>query len=149
MAQVEASGPAVPSGPCNKTTFATHVGLAQGAVNRYLWKPLQGGAFADNAANRVKTLRNGADAGRLAARELAAASPLITGCPLSIPLVNALTTGTSLAKAAGTQLAAGTPNLETLAGVNSILSTVVAQASKIGIKVTETAPTPAQLAVKG
>ena len=82
-------------------------------------------------------------------RELAAAKPLVAGCPASIPLVNALTTGASLTHAASAQLTAGRLNRETVAGVNSIGSTVVAQAAgNLGLTITPVVPTAAQLAAR-
>lgn len=143
----EVTQPAVAGGPCDKQGFTTHAALAVGSVQTYLWKPYVAGAFADGAKHRKAALTKGAGASALAAKELAAARPLISGCPSSIPLTNALVAGASLAHAASVQLAAGTLNRETVAGVNSIGSTVLAQAGNLGVRVTPAIPTAAQLAV--
>jgi hypothetical protein len=115
-------------------------------VQAYLWGPLRAGAFADGAADRQAMVKRAGQASALVVKELSTASPLIAGCPGSIILVNALATGVSLARAATKQLVAGTPNPQTLAGVNSIAGTVTVQAAKLGIKVTATPATVAQLA---
>jgi hypothetical protein len=144
----EATQAAVSGGTCDKQGFTAHAALAVGSVQTYLWKPYVAGAFADGAKHRKTALTRGAGATALAAKELAAARPLISGCPSSIPLANALVAGASLAHAASVQLAAGTLNTETVAGVNSIGSTVLAQAAgNLGVRVTPAIPTPAQLAV--
>ena len=145
----EATQPAQPGATCDKAGFGQHAALAVGSVQTYVWKPFMAGTFGEGAKGRAAAMRSGAGASALAARELAAAKPLVAGCPASIPLVNALTTGESLAHAASTQLKAGTLNRETVAGVNSIGSTVVAQAAgNLGLTITPVVPTAAQLAAR-
>ncbi len=145
----EATQPAQPGATCDKAGFGQHAALAVGSVQTYVWKPFMAGAFGEGAKGRVAAMRSGAGASALAARELAAAKPLVAGCPASIPLVNALTTGASLAHAASAQLTAGRLNRETVAGVNSIGSTVVAQAAgNLGLTITPVVPTAAQLAAR-
>lgn len=145
-AVVEASGPAVANGSCNKAGFQQHAGTAAGSVGTYVWSPLQAGAFKDGAKNRAKALRTAASASGLVAKELGAASPLIAGCPGSVILVNAMTTGSSLAKAAQAQFSKGNVNAETVAGMNSIVGTITMQAAKLGATVKPAAPAAGQLA---
>ncbi len=149
-ALAEATQPAKPGAPCDKQAFSTHVALAVGSVQAYVWKPYVAGAFATGAKARPAALATGAGASALAARELAAAKPLVAGCSASIPLVNALTTGASLAHAASVQLAAGRLNKETVAGVNSISSTVLSQAAgNLGVRITPAVPTRAEVGAAG
>ncbi len=132
--------------PCTpKPGFSAHIALAAGAVRTYLWKPLQAGAFKDGAKDQAAAMATGAQASRLAAAEFAAAKPLVAGCTSGQRLVNALSTGGSLCAAAGKQLAAATVNTETLAGANSIVTTILDEAKTLGIAATPTVPSPAQL----
>jgi hypothetical protein len=128
-----------------KAGFAEHVGLAAGAVRSYVWKPYSDGAFKTGAAGRVKAMATAARASKLASTELLAAKPLVADCPAGLRLANALATGGSLSAAAGKQLASGQPNVETLAGSNSIVTTVLDEAKTLGIAVTPIDPTAAQL----
>jgi hypothetical protein len=123
-----------------------HAGLASGAITTYVWQPFEKGAFKDGAKDRAKALSAAQRASVLAANELAAGKTLVVGCPEGTRLQNALTTGASLTTAAGKQFAAGKPNTETLAGANSIITTIVAEAKLVGIDVGAMQPTEEQLA---
>ena len=123
-----------------------HAGLASGAVSTYVWQPFEKGAFKEGAKDRAKAMAAAQKASVLAAHELTAGKPLVTGCVQGTRLLNALTTGASLTTAAGKQFAAGKPNTETLAGANSILTTIVAEAKLVGIDVGTMQPTDEQLA---
>ena len=57
-----------------------------------------------------------------------------------------MTTGSSLAKAAQAQFSKGKVNAETVAGMNSIVSTITMQAAKLGATVKPAAPAAGQLA---
>jgi hypothetical protein len=135
-----------PTGPCDKAGFAAHTGLAAGAIQTYVWRPAQAGAFKPGAKGRAAALANARKASALAAHELAAASPLVTGCPSGTRLVNALATGTSLVTSASKQLATSSVNQLTLAGANSITTTLLQEAKVVGIDVAPLKPTARQLA---
>jgi hypothetical protein len=141
-----ATGPTAPSGPCDKAGFAAHSGLAAGAIRIYVWKPVTAGAMNKGAKGRTAAIVAARRATALAAHELAAASPLVTGCPSGTRLINALATGRSLVSSASRQLAASSVNQLTLAGANSITTTVIQEAKVVGIDVNPLKPTPAQLA---
>jgi hypothetical protein len=146
-AEALASGPvaAEPSGPCDKAGFAAHAGLASGAVRLYVWRPFTAGELSAGAKRRGAAIATAAGASKLTAAELAAAQPLVVGCPDGTRLLNALGTGRSLSTAAANQLAASKINTETLAGMNSIMTTVLGEATSLGIPVTEVEPTAKQL----
>jgi len=135
-----------PAGPCQKAQFAAHSGLAAGAIQTYVWKPAASGAFKPGAHHRAAAIDTARRASALAAHELAAASPLVAGCPGGTRLVNALATGTSLASSASKQLTAKSVNRLTLAGANSITTTVLQEAKTVGIDVKPVKPTAGQLA---
>jgi hypothetical protein len=61
-------------------------------------------------------------------------------------LTNALATGRSLASSASKQLASKKVNQLTLAGANSIATTLLQEAKVVGIDVTPVEPTAGQLA---
>jgi hypothetical protein len=128
-----------------KAGFADHVGLAAGAVRSYVWKPFSDGAFKDGAKDRAKAMATAAQATKLAAAEMTAAAPLVADCATGKRLVNALGTGGSLSAAASKQLAAAKINTETLAGANSIVTTVLDEAKALGIAVTPIDPSADQL----
>src|SRR3954471_16315806 len=73
----EATQPAQAGAACDKPGFGRHAALAVGSVQTYLWKPFSAGAFDAGAKGRTTAMRNGAGASALAARELAAAKPLV------------------------------------------------------------------------
>jgi hypothetical protein len=135
-----------PTGPCDKAGFAAHAGLAAGAIQTYVWRPVRSGALKPGAKGRTAALTAARQASALAAHELTAASPLVTGCPSGTRLMNALTTGTSLVSSASKQLAGSSVNQLTLAGANSITTTLLQEAKVVGIDVAPLKPTARQLA---
>jgi hypothetical protein len=110
-----------------------------------VWKPFSAGAFKDGAKGRATAMATAAQASRLASAELTAAGPLVADCATGRRLMNALATGGSLSAAASTQFAAATINAETLAGTQSIVTTVLDEATTLGIAVTPIDPSAAQL----
>jgi hypothetical protein len=142
---VASAAAAAPAGPCDKAQFAAHSGVAAGAIQNYVWKPARSGAFATGAKGRAAAIAAARRATALAAHELEAASPLVAGCPSGTRLINALATGRSLVSAASKQLATSAVNQLTLAGANSITTTLLQEAKVVGIVVVPVKPTPAQL----
>jgi hypothetical protein len=145
-AVARAAQSSAPSGPCDKAQFAAHSGLAAGAIQIYVWQPARSGALATGAKGRAAAIATARRASALAAHELDAASPLVTGCASGTRLNNALATGRSLVASASEQLKASSVNRLTLAGANSITTTVLQEAKVVGIDVKPMKPTPAQLA---
>jgi hypothetical protein len=135
-----------PAGPCDKAQFAAHSGLAAGAIQAYVWQPVKSGAFKPGAHGRATAIDTARRASALAAHELETASPLVTGCAGGTRLNNALATGRSLASSASKQLASKSVNRLTLAGANSIATTVLQEAKAVGIDVKPVRPTAGQLA---
>jgi hypothetical protein len=144
-ARAAAARSAAPAGPCQKAQFAAHSGLAAGAIHNLVWQPAHAGAFKPGARGRAAAMARAQRASALAARELAAAAPLVTGCPGGARLINAVATGRSLASSASKQLASKSVNQLTLAGANSITTTVLQEAKTLGIDVTPIKPTTGQL----
>jgi hypothetical protein len=137
---------AAPAGPCDKAQFAAHSGLAAGAIQAYVWQPVKSGALKPGARGRATAIDTARRASAFAAHELETASPLVSGCAGGIRLNNALATGRSLASSASKQLASKSVNQLTLAGANSIATTVLQEARAVGIDVKPVKPTARQLA---
>ena len=138
-----------PAGACQKAQFAAHSGLAAGAIHNLSGSRPASGAFKPGARGRAAAIDRAQRASALAARELEAAAPLVAGCPGGTRLINALATGRSLASSASKQLASKSVNQLTLAGANSITTTVLQEAKTVGIDVNLIKPTAGQLAATG
>jgi hypothetical protein len=78
----------VPNVHFAKTKFLLHMGLAFGAIHRYIYKPLRNGALRGGAPGRVKVLLKGAAAALFAVHELKIARGDALSSDLLRPLVN-------------------------------------------------------------
>lgn len=78
----------VPNVHFAKTKFILHMGLAFGAIHRYIYKPLRNGALRSGAPGRVKVLLKGAAAAVFAVHELKVARGDALSSNLLRPLVN-------------------------------------------------------------
>ncbi len=71
-----------------KTKFLLHMGLAFGAIHRYIYKPLRNGALRRGAPGRIKVLLKGAAAALFAVHELRVAHDDALSSSLLRPLAN-------------------------------------------------------------
>lgn len=78
----------VPNVHFAKTKFVLHMGLAFGAIHRYIYKPLRNGALRRGAPGRVKVLLKGAAAAVFAVHELRLAHDDALASNLLRPLAN-------------------------------------------------------------
>ena len=78
----------VPNVHFAKTKFVLHMGLAFGAIHRYIYKPLRNGALRRGAPGRVKVLLKGAAAAVFAVHELRVAHDDALASNLLRPLAN-------------------------------------------------------------
>jgi hypothetical protein len=78
----------VPNVHFAKTKFVLHMGLAFGAIHRYIYKPLRNGALRRGAPGRVKVLLKGAAAAVFAVHELKIARGDALSSNLLRPLAN-------------------------------------------------------------
>ena len=78
----------VPNVHFAKTKFVLHMGLAFGAIHRYIYKPLRNGALRRGAPGRVKVLLKGAAAAVFAVHELKIAREDALSSNLLRPLAN-------------------------------------------------------------
>jgi hypothetical protein len=84
----QATTQTVPNVHFAKTKFVLHMGLAFGAIHRYIYKPLRNGALRSGAPGRVKVLLKGAAAATFAVHELKIAREDALASDLLRPLVN-------------------------------------------------------------
>ncbi len=78
----------VPNVHFAKTKFLLHMGLAFGAIHRYIYKPLRNGALRSGAPGRIKVLLKGATAALFAVHELRVAHDDALSSNLLRPLAN-------------------------------------------------------------
>ncbi len=78
----------VPNVHFAKTKFVLHMGLAFGAIHRYIYKPLRNGALRRGAPGRVTVLLKGAAAAVFAVHELRVAHDDALASNLLRPLAN-------------------------------------------------------------
>jgi len=84
----QVSSQTVPNVHFAKTKFVLHMGLAFGAIHRYIYKPLRNGALRHGAPGRVKVLLKGAAAAAFAVHELRVAHDDALASDLLRPLAN-------------------------------------------------------------
>lgn len=78
----------VPNVHFAKTKFVLHMGLAFGAIHRYIYSPLRNGALRHGAPGRVRVVLKGAAAAVFAVHELKIARGDALSSNLLRPLVN-------------------------------------------------------------
>lgn len=135
-----------PSSACDNGLIAHHLGLAGGAVHGLVGKPLSAGVFAEGSSGRQESIRVGAQAAGLAARQLSRVETLLASCPGLAVLQRPVADAATRADLAARQLRAGTVDAAALNAADSAMSSVEAQSQSLGIAIVEREPTKAELA---
>ena len=130
------------SGACHTGDFATHAGLATGAVREYVTKPYAAGQLGsgDTPAARTAAL-----ASRYARQQLTLAVAAVKNCPTAKGLVGVTGQNADFLATLATKLTSSTPPTALLRAAEPMLADVASQAGRIDVTLVPTVPTPAQL----
>jgi hypothetical protein len=127
----------VPNVHFAKTKFLLHTGLAFGAIQRYIYKPLRAGALRRGAPGRIKVLLKGAAAAVFAVHELKLAHNDALSSDLLRPLANKIDGLGGKLSALVSRLKAGSVNPATIVNSAAAADALGSASSGLGMGITD------------
>ena len=124
------------SGGVSAAKFVLHTGLAFGAFQRYIYKPIKAGDLQNPLSHKLTALKATA-AAALMVHEIKLAVTAAQGSPALLKLVAPLS---ALAAGVKSAVAAGTVSPTTLATGESVIESIKSQAAGAGVTIIEKAP---------